>query len=230
MLYKIGMGIFFTADTHYNHKNIVRGISSWDNKDGCRSFGTLDEMNTAIVEGINRVVKEDDVLFHLGDFAFGDPKGYRDFRYKIRCKHIHLIYGNHDKRIYSNESDLQDLFETTGFYREINIDGQKIIMSHYGFRVWNESHRGSWMLHGHSHGSLSPMVPGPMITALLDKKRFNELRQLAEGSHPTQHANGKTLDVGIDTHPEFRPYSLKELKDIMDKRNPVQVDDHAPSI
>ena len=27
--------IFFTADTHYGHKNIVRGVSDWDDKNTC---------------------------------------------------------------------------------------------------------------------------------------------------------------------------------------------------
>jgi calcineurin-like phosphoesterase family protein len=223
------MKIFFTSDTHFNHKNIVRGISSWDDKSSCRDFSTLSEMNEALIQGINDVVQADDVLFHLGDFAFGDPKSYREFRHKLHCKKIHLIYGNHDKRIYNNEHNLQDLFATTGFYREININGQKINMSHYGFRVWNESHRGSWMLYGHSHGTLSPMIAGPLVIDLLDKKRYTELRELAQGLHPTQHPNGKSLDVGVDTHPEFRPYSLEELSEIMSKRNMVQVDDHIPN-
>jgi hypothetical protein len=34
------------------------------------------------------------------------------------------------------------------------------------------------------------------------------------------------MDVGIDTHPEFRPYSFDEIHEIMKDRNAVEVDDH----
>ena len=40
--------IWFTSDTHYNHANIVRGASKWEDKSMCRDFDTVEEMNTAI--------------------------------------------------------------------------------------------------------------------------------------------------------------------------------------
>jgi calcineurin-like phosphoesterase family protein len=220
------MAVFFTSDTHYHHKNICRGSSSWSNKDSCRDFELLQHMDDAIANGINSVVEAGDTLFHLGDYAFGDPMYYREFRSRINCANVYLIYGNHDEQIITNNYDLQSLFSGVGFYREATLHGQKIIMSHYGFRVWNQSHYGSWMLYGHSHGSLEPSVSGRVINELVNKKRYDELRQLANGTHPKVNANGKTMDVGIDTHPEFRPYSFDEIYEIMSKRNIARVDDH----
>ena len=220
------MKVFFTADTHYHHKNLCRGASSWSNKSQCRDFELVQHMDDAIVNGINSVVGVEDVLFLLGDFAFGDMKYYREFRSRINCATIHLIYGNHDKRIIVNEENLQDLFASVDFYREITINNQKIILSHYGHRVWNQSHYGAWMLYGHSHGSLEPSISGHVINELLNKKRYEDLRALANGTHPTRNANGKTMDIGIDTHPEFRPYSFEELQQIMSKKEIAYVDDH----
>ena len=220
------MKVYFTADTHYHHKNICRGASNWTNKSSCRDFELLQDMDEAIIDGINRTVAADDVLFHLGDYAFGDAKYYREFRSRINCQTIYLIYGNHDERLIANEEDLQSLFTECSFYREVTFKSQKIILSHYGFRVWNKSHHESWMLHGHSHGTLSPSIPGPLVEDLLNKKKYDVLRSLAKGTHGTHHSNGKTMDVGIDTHPEFRPYSFDEIHEIMKHRKAVEVDDH----
>jgi len=222
----MGQKIFITSDTHYAHSNICLGISKWSDKSGCRNFKTLDEMNDSIVKGINDTVGTDDILFHLGDFSFGNISKYREFRSRINCQTIYLIYGNHDGWIIRNDNNLQDLFTECAFYREVTFNGQKMIMSHYGFRVWNCSHEGSWMLYGHSHNTLKPSVAGHVIKDMLDKKRYNELRMLAEDSHPKYTANGKTMDVGIDTHPEFRPYSFDEIFDIMKSREIITVDHH----
>lgn len=44
-------------------------------------------------------------------------------------------------------------------------------------------------------------------------------------SHGTLPMHGKSMDVGIDAHPEFRPFSLKEVTKIMDKQ-PIAIVDH----
>lgn len=49
------------------------------------------------------------------------------------------------------------LFTSVSNYLELRFGkgkGDFIVMSHYAMRVWNKSHHGSIMLHGHSHGSL----------------------------------------------------------------------------
>lgn len=92
------------SDTHFGHRNIVQGVSSWDDKSGCRKFKTIDEMNQNIVKLINTTVKEDDILYHLGDWSFGGSDNIWNFRKQINCKNIHLILGNHDEII---EKDLR---------------------------------------------------------------------------------------------------------------------------
>ena len=37
--------IFIFSDPHFGHKNIVRSVSSWDDKSGCRDFNSIEEMN-----------------------------------------------------------------------------------------------------------------------------------------------------------------------------------------
>ena len=53
--------IYFTADTHFNHENIL---------DYCRRpYNNIQEMNEALVENWNKTVKKEDTVYHLGDFS-----------------------------------------------------------------------------------------------------------------------------------------------------------------
>lgn len=54
--------IYLTADWHLTHKNII---------DYCkRPFKTVLEMDNALIENFNKVVKKEDHTFILGDFSF----------------------------------------------------------------------------------------------------------------------------------------------------------------
>jgi len=91
------MHIWFTSDYHLNHFNIIRYTN--------RPFQTLDEMNNTIIHNFNERVKEDDLVFFLGDFCFksgsgrgeGEPDKAIKFRKQLICKNIIFIEGNHDK-------------------------------------------------------------------------------------------------------------------------------------
>lgn len=144
---------YFTSDTHYNHKNICLGVSQWSNTSGCRKFNRLEDMNDCIVQNINDTVKEDDVLHILGDFAFGGYNSIVEFRQKINCKNLYLIYGNHDKLI-QRKPELQALFKKCYNVKHFKLSNQEMFLFHYALKVWDKSHHGCWHLYGHSHGSL----------------------------------------------------------------------------
>ena len=81
------MNTFIIADTHFNHKNII---------DYCnRPFTDVDDMNTILIRNWNSVVKNDDIVYHLGDFALGNLNVVKHFRDKLNGK-IYLVKGNHD--------------------------------------------------------------------------------------------------------------------------------------
>lgn len=104
---------YFTSDTHYSHKNICRGVSTWGKTledgtfevsvDSTRNFSTIEEMNQSIVDVINSTVGEFDELYHLGDWSFGGIENIWNFRKQINCKTIHLVFGNHDHHIEKNK-------------------------------------------------------------------------------------------------------------------------------
>jgi calcineurin-like phosphoesterase family protein len=88
------MAIFFTADTHFGHKNIITYCD--------RPYKTLDgqpdvrAMNEDLVKQWNKTVTPQDVVYHLGDFGFGPPAKLLEARKQLNGKII-LIKGNHDK-------------------------------------------------------------------------------------------------------------------------------------
>jgi len=203
---------FFSSDFHGSHKGIIRGTSSWENKSRCRNFDTVEEHDDTLVKNINDAVQADDTLYFLGDFAFGGFDNIRKLREKINCQNIHVILGNHDHHIERNKNSIQDIFSSVQHYKEITIEGQRIVLLHYAMRVWNLSHVGSWMLYGHSHGSLDDIAP-----------IFPPATWIGDGFYIK---NSKSMDVGIDCHPEFRPYSFEELREIMSKREILLNVDH----
>lgn len=195
---------FFTSDTHYGHVNLCSGESVWvDKLSQCRQFDSVKDMNDAIVNNINDVVGENDILWHLGDFSLGKKENVNIFRERINCKNINLILGNHDQRI-SKDKELQKLFNSVSvgygwpMFKDTKIQGTRLMMLHFPMMVWDNHKNGTIHLHGHCHGSLS------------DKSLTKR----------------KIIDVGIDAHPNFRPFSLDEIIKIADQRTIDKVDHH----
>lgn len=182
--------LFFTADTHFFHKNIIEYCE--------RPFENVFEMNKILIEEWNRVVPKDGVVFHLGDVAMtGTPKNLDTILGKLNGTKI-LVEGNHEKAALGKEYlrsywyEICDIAEIEVKDEEITYGKQHIVMCHYPMLTWNGSHRGSWQLFGHVHGGLSNK--GVMKHS------------------PTQ------MDVGVDTH-AFRPYSYQEVKEIITKQH-----------
>ncbi len=180
------MALFFTADTHFGHANIIKHCR--------RPFADARTMDAAIIDRINTVVGPDDWLSHLGDFSFrgGDPGAYRA---RIRCKNIVLVLGNHDPCLADGTAKpgFAALFRSVHSLLNVNfqVDGrpQICVLCHYAMRVWDRCHHGTWHLYGHSHGSLpddphalswdvgvdvndfSPLSV-PQVAEIMSKKRF----------------------------------------------------------
>ena len=55
------MSIFFTADTHFFHTNVISHSK--------RPFASLDEVHAVLIENWNKTVGTKDTVYHLGDFA-----------------------------------------------------------------------------------------------------------------------------------------------------------------
>ncbi|MFC5312776.1 metallophosphoesterase [Azospirillum rugosum] len=137
------MATFFTSDTHFGHANILKHCQ--------RPFANIDEHDEELVRRWNEVVGPDDDVHHLGDFAYRcDPKRLASIFKRLNGRK-HLTIGNHEKG-----PTLQMKWASEPVpYREITVDGQRIVLFHFGMRVWNAMRYGTLHFYGHSHGKLS---------------------------------------------------------------------------
>ena len=85
--------IYFIADTHFNHTNIIKYCN--------RPFNNTHEMNEYIIQKWNSVVKKDDTVYHLGDVGFGSLQEVKNLVEKLNGTKI-LLRGNHDFKIVVN--------------------------------------------------------------------------------------------------------------------------------
>lgn len=133
--------VWFTADTHFGHASIIRFSN--------RPFSSVEDMDETLIQRWNERVKPDDVVWHLGDFAFHKSKEQLITLFDRLNGHKCLITGNHD------HSDTRRLLWTNiKALTTLNLDKMPIVLCHYGMRVWDRSHHGSLHLYGHSHNTL----------------------------------------------------------------------------
>ncbi|MFA5071201.1 MAG: metallophosphatase [Candidatus Pacearchaeota archaeon] len=128
--------LFFTSDTHFSHANIIKYCN--------RPFRDVREMNETIISNWNKVVTPQDVVYHLGDFAFGDAAEIKRLLSRLNGN-IVFIKGNHDRSLYEvcKPRDVMTIREA----------GHVIFMSHYPHLAWDRSHHGSLHFFGHQHGA-----------------------------------------------------------------------------
>jgi len=119
-----------------------------------------------LLHNINVDVGEEDVLWHLGDFAWGDYENVRKYRERIKCKDIRLIWGNHDKRA------IKDFFTECHEQLLIKLNGRNIFLNHYPMKSWDRSHHGSWQLFGHVHGGLADDPGSLQVDVGVDTHNF----------------------------------------------------------
>ena len=143
------MQTYYTSDWHLFHKNIIRYSN--------RPFSDVDEMNRAIITRTNERVKEGDRLFILGDLAFAGREKFEYLMNELVCQHIYLVPGNHDNQdaLHLKRNQTQPFWAAEPSpFMEIKDNGRHVTLCHYAMVHWNKSHHGTYMLHGHSHGSL----------------------------------------------------------------------------
>jgi len=106
-------------------------------------------MNEALIANWNRVVGSDDLVYHLGDFGWGDCRPILE---RLGGRKV-LVIGSHDLPM----KNCGRFFEQMTPLLEIKHDNRFIVLCHYCLRVWARSHYNSWHLYGHSHGHLEPI-------------------------------------------------------------------------
>ena len=180
--------VFFVSDTHFNHFNIIASCG--------RPFKDENEMNEILINNWNSVVNSDSTVFHLGDFAWGDFKQWKNIREKLNG-HIVLIKGNHDwKNGPRSEEQENELFDFVTQQMYLKIEGRQVYLNHFPFLCYGGTYRtpetAVLQLYGHVHsGQLS--------------KNGRDIPRL-QYLFPTQY------DVGVDNN-NFTPISWKEVNE-----------------
>ena len=133
------MTVWFTADTHFRHRNIMM-------LDG-RPFDSIEEHDAELIRRWNEKVKPGDTVYHLGDFCFSGVARSQHFKNQLNGDII-LIKGNHDGGMTRMRKVFPNVYKTL----QIEIGGRKLWLSH---RPRKDSHipteEEGWLLHGHTH-------------------------------------------------------------------------------
>lgn len=155
-----GREIFVVSDTHFNHANILKFLD----KDGAifRPFPSAEEMNETMVDRWNAVVRDQDIIWHLGDVYFRDGATASTILRRLRGRK-RLILGNHDN---GKDQILLNNFQKIAMWRCWPDFG--IVMSHVPMHESNL--RGLKNVHGHIHQNDSP--PGPYQNVCVEKTNW----------------------------------------------------------
>ena len=181
--------IFFTSDTHFGHTNIIKYCK--------RPFNSLEEHDETLIKNWNNKVGENDIIFHLGDFAFGSEKQWMNYLEQLNGKK-YLIIGNHDWRRIVNQHKWR--FEMMTQQINMKIGSRHVILNHYPMLAFSGAWRGvdaTYQLFGHVHTS-------PYTDEGLDQARMKML-------FTSQY------DVGVDNN-DFAPVSWKEVDQIINNQ------------
>lgn len=148
--------IWVISDTHLNHENILDFVDDQGVK--VRPFGSVSEMNERILDRWNSVVKPGDIVYHLGDVAFGSKDDFKVLWPKFNGSK-RLIVGNHD--------DIKWL-SAGGFFKKVQMWRMfpefGLVFSHVPLHPENKikgnRHDGEFFdmtnVHGHIHHNKSP--------------------------------------------------------------------------
>ena len=178
--------VWFTADTHFGHENIIRYCN--------RPFADASEMDNELIQNWNGRVGHEDVIYHLGDVTLQEIGFCANILRRLNGK-IRIIPGSHDWRWLEGFCDVKiqgasgHVVEVLPPLVSLEFDRDDkyplvIVLCHYAMRVWDRSHYGSWHLYGHSHGNLMPI--GKSYDVGIDPNEFvplnlEELSLIMEG-------------------------------------------------
>lgn len=203
---------FFTADTHFGSERTLT-LSR-------RPFDNVEEMNRNLIEQYNKLVSDDDTVYHLGDF------GDYSFTKQLSGK-IVLVWGNYELREFINEFSVRSLFRIPDTFSDEDVwsyitthehDSEKMeALSNYEREFNNKLYE-----KGNFHNIINFDGTGLNIqkgtknlwvrlchepTQCLVDVDLNSEMNLFGHIHGRQLVKQYGLDVGVDGH-HFRPIDV----------------------
>lgn len=194
--------IFFTADLHFNHANIIEHCD--------RPFKDVHEMNMKLIENWNNQVKPNDIVYVLGDFVWNTtPK-------KEICQlisdlngELHMVIGNHDKL--TVQQCLRLGFTSACYGMILKIAGEYVNLSHYPYHPsWWRDLKIGWK--------------NRLLFGIWDRLKHRSKRPKDDGkylihghTHQKDFIRGKTFHVGVDAH-KFKLVPIGKIESEIAKR------------
>ena len=134
------MSQFFTADLHFGHNNVIN--FTYPDGTKCRPYDSVEDMEDAMVQAHNEIVKPTDKVYMLGDIAF-NARGLEKVKQMNGIKI--LVKGNHDQL---KLNKYVDVFKDVRGCHVMN----GLVFTHIPIHV-DQLGRFGCNVHGHLHGS-----------------------------------------------------------------------------
>ena len=138
------MTTFITSDLHFYHKNIIKFCPETRGQ-----FDNAELMTEWMLNEWNSQVRSTDLTYILGDVSWASPTRTAELLNSLNGRKI-LIAGNHDYKLLKS-AEFRSCFEEIHNIYSLKVDNNRIIMCHFPMIYWDQSARGSIMLHGHLH-------------------------------------------------------------------------------
>lgn len=178
--------VYFISDTHFWHNPIVQYCN--------RPFSSIQDMNEKLIENWNNTVKDEDIVYFLGDFCLGNNNQAREICNRLKGYKI-IVLGNHDDGGIEHWLNIgfQEAYKEPIKFRFVNEKSEmkEILLSHVPQIIGSNQVN----IHGHIH----------------DAKIENEYN----GMNPKNHINISVENIGytpISFDKIYQEY-LKERKE-----------------
>ena len=147
-----GDKVWFVADPHFDHTNIIEFCS--------RPFNSVEEMNETILKNWKENIKPDDIVFFLGDMAFGrDSRSPRWWLTQLVGKIVY-IKGSHDQGIRPTSTGLKGVLKVCR-QAILETPERRFLLTHIPseappseYPEWED-----WVIHGHYHDTVPQFRP-----------------------------------------------------------------------
>lgn len=175
--------VWFCSDWHFEHQKAFCY--------GPRGFFSTKEMNEAIIEQHNKIVRPGDEVYVLGDLMLNNNEGGMEY-FKRMNGHFYIVRGNHDtdNRIY--EYWKHPHVHSVEYAQIVKFGKWRFYLSHYPTLTDNHDDAPTRQhlinLHGHIHDSRNFIIEG----------------------------NPYIFNVAMDTN-KCAPWNLEEIKETIEK-------------
>lgn len=127
--------IYVYSDAHFDHERIIGYCK--------RPFYSIRQMNHELRENWNDTVKENGIVYYLGDIGFGRHRRPIDYWLGKLSGEIFYIRGNHDCDVITKATVIPDRYG-------IEYSGHKFLLMHHPHRPFGYD---GWIIHGDKHNN-----------------------------------------------------------------------------